>query len=53
MEERDLSFGQAEARLWVKWVFANFVATLFIAVPTVPLSRAGSLAWSCSQVVQC
>jgi hypothetical protein len=39
MEDQDLSFGQAEARLWVKWVFANFVATLFIAVLNVQVPR--------------
>jgi hypothetical protein len=39
MEERDLTFGQAEARLWVKWVFANFLATLFIAVLNVQVPR--------------
>jgi hypothetical protein len=39
MEERDLRFGQAEASLWVKWVFANFLASLFVAVPGVLVPR--------------
>jgi hypothetical protein len=35
MEDQDLSFGQAEARLWAKWVAANFVAALFAEVPSI------------------
>jgi hypothetical protein len=39
MDDQDHSFGQAEARLWVKWVFANFVASMFIAVLNVQVPR--------------
>jgi hypothetical protein len=39
MEDQDLSFGQAEARLWVKWVAANFVAALFAEVLSILVAR--------------